>query len=343
MNELFNEITLFSVVSLGAIGGVAAIILFMVAQKFKVIEDPRIDVVEDLLPGANCGGCGLAGCRALAEAIVKAESLEGVNCPPGGNDVMAQIAEAMGWEAEEHDPMIAVLRCNGSREFSPPKVRYDSAMTCDFAHALFAGEGGCPYGCLGCGDCVVACDFDAMYMDDKTGLPVILDKKCVACEACVKACPRSIIEMRKKGKKNRRIFVSCINREKGGVARKSCKVACIGCGRCVKECKFDAITMENNLAYIDYNKCTLCRKCAPVCPTNAILELNFPPRKKKPDQEGKAKEAKPQEAKKPGSAAGKPSPGDEKKEDKREEKKEEKKEEKRDKPGSSQNNESTTG
>ena len=274
-----NEITLISVVSLGAIGTISAIILYMVAQKFKVIEDPRIDLVADKLPGANCGGCGLAGCRALAEAIVKAESLEGMSCPPGGNDVMKDIAALLGLEAQERDPLIAVLRCNGSRENSPPKVKYDSHMTCAFANSLFAGEGGCPFGCLGCGDCVAACAFDAMYLDVVTGLPVILDDKCVACGACVKACPRNIIEMRKKGKKDRRIFVSCINREKGGPAKKNCAVACIGCGKCVKECRFDAITMENNLAYIDYNKCTLCRKCPPVCPTNAIHELNLPPRK----------------------------------------------------------------
>lgn len=278
-----NEITLLSVISLGAIGTVAAIILYFVAQKFKVIEDPRIDLVEEKLPGANCGGCGLAGCRALAEAIVKAGTMEGMSCPPGGNSVMSEIAAELGLVSEETEPMIAVLRCNGSRTNTPPKVKYEGAMTCAFSHSLFAGEGGCAYGCLGCGDCVEACAFDAMYMDNETGLPVILDDKCVACAACVKACPRTIIEMRKKGKKDRRIFVSCINKEKGGVARKNCVVACIGCGKCVKECPFDAITLENNLAYIDYDKCKLCRKCAPVCPTNAILELNFPARKVKPE------------------------------------------------------------
>lgn len=276
-----NEITIISVISLGSIGLVAAVILFLVASRFKVLEDPRIDVVADLLPGANCGGCGLAGCRAFAEAIVKAESLSGLNCPPGGNDTMQKIATALGLEATEAEPMIAVLRCNGSRQNSPPKVNYQGAMTCAFVHSLFSGEGGCPQGCLGCGDCVVACTFDAMYMDQITGLPVISNEKCVACGACVKACPRNIIEMRKKGKKDRRIYVSCINREKGGIARKNCSAACIGCGKCVKECQFDAIVLENNLAYIDFNKCTLCRKCVPVCPTEAIVELNFPARKAK--------------------------------------------------------------
>lgn len=283
MDGIINEITLISVVSLGAVGSLAAVVLYFVAQRFKVIEDPRIDVVAELLPGANCGGCGLAGCRALAEAIVKAESLDGMNCPPGGNEVMKDIASALGLEANVQEPMIAVLLCAGSREHAPPKVRYEGAMTCAFEHSLFAGEAGCAYGCLGCGDCVLVCDFNAMHMDQQTGLPVILDEKCVACGACVKACPRNIIEMRKKGKKDRRIFVSCVNKEKGGIAKKSCEVACIGCGKCVKECRFDAITLENNLAWIDHNKCTLCRKCPPVCPTNAIAELNFPPRKPRPE------------------------------------------------------------
>jgi ferredoxin len=118
-------------------------------------------------------------------------------------------------------------------------------------------------------------------MNPITGLPEVVDDKCTACGACVKACPRNIIELRKKNPKDRKIFVSCINEEKGGVARKNCSVACIGCGKCEKVCAFDAITIVNNLAYIDPVKCRLCRKCAPECPTNAILEINFPPKKEK--------------------------------------------------------------
>jgi len=145
---------------------------------------------------------------------------------------------------------------------------------------LFAGESACPNGCIGLADCVNACTFDAISIDDETGLPVV-NTNCVACGACVTACPRDIIELRPKGKKERRIFVSCVNTEKGGPAQKNCKVACIGCGKCVKVCKFDAITIENNLAYIDPIKCKLCRKCVIECPTGAIHELNFPPRKEK--------------------------------------------------------------
>ncbi|NTW23251.1 MAG: RnfABCDGE type electron transport complex subunit B [Lentimicrobium sp.] len=285
-----NETLVFAVISLSAIGVISAIILYFVARKFKVIEDPRIDIVADLLPGANCGGCGLAGCRAFAEELVKSTDLSKLNCPVGGNDTMKQVAAALGLEAPEKDPMIAVVRCSGSRVNAPAKVIYDSATSCAFAHVLSAGESGCPNGCLGLGDCVVSCNFDAIYIDEVTGLPVVSDENCVACGACVTACPRSIIELRLKGKKDRRIFVSCVNTEKGGPAKKNCAVACIGCGKCVKECPYEAITMVNNLAYIDYNKCRLCRKCEPVCPTSAILEMNFPARKEKSGDTAKVTE-----------------------------------------------------
>lgn len=289
-----NEVILYAIISLGAIGIAAAIILYFVAQKFKVIEDPKIDIVEENLPAANCGGCGFAGCRNFAEATVarakKEGNLEGLNCPVGGNEVMKVVADVLGLEVEESEPQIAVVRCNGSIQNAPKKTRYDGPATCAFAHNLFNGESGCPYGCLGLGDCVDACQFDAMYMDKETGLPVVIEENCVACGACVEACPRNIIELRNQGKKSRRIYVCCINEEKGGPAKKNCSVACIGCQKCFKVCPFDAITMNNNLAYIDYQKCKLCRKCVQECPTGAIHELNFPPRKEK-------KETKPEKEK----------------------------------------------
>jgi Na+-translocating ferredoxin:NAD+ oxidoreductase RNF subunit RnfB len=279
-----NIIVLYSVIALGAIGLMAAVILYFVAQKFKVIEDPKIDEVSEVLPAANCGGCGFAGCRAFAETLVnqgnKIGNIEGLNCPVGGNDVMALVAKILGLEVIAQDPQIAVVRCNGSIANSPKKVNYDGAPSCAFSNSLFTGEGGCSYGCLGLGDCVIACKFDAILIHTETGLPVVNDK-CVACGACVVACPRSIIELRPKGKKDRRIYVSCVNKERGGPARKNCAVACIGCGKCVKVCAFDAISMVNNLAYIDPLKCKLCRKCDPECPTGAIHELNFPARKEK--------------------------------------------------------------
>ncbi|MFN8208380.1 MAG: Fe-S cluster domain-containing protein [Bacteroidales bacterium] len=286
-----NTTILYTILSLSAIGAVSAVILFFVAQKFKVFEDPRIDEVEQVLPSANCGGCGYAGCRNFAEATVKAETLEGLYCPVGRDEVMKKVADILGKTPSAAAPLVAVVRCNGTPEFRPRTNIYDGVPTCAIAHSLYTGEGGCPHGCLGCGDCVRACKFDAMYMDENTGLPVIIDANCTACGACVKACPRNIIELRQKNKADRKIYVSCVNEEKGAIAVKNCKVACIACGKCVKVCPFDAITMDKNLAFIDSVKCRLCRKCAPECPTNAILEINFPPKKEKQTTEKAAEPA----------------------------------------------------
>ena len=276
-----SSTVLFTIITLSALGLASAVILYFVAQKFKVFEDPRIDEVQEKLPGANCGGCGFAGCRNFAEALVKADSFDGIFCPVGGNSTMADVAAILGRSAQAQDPKVAVVRCNGTPECRPRTNAYDGVKSCDIAHNLYIGEGGCPFGCLGYGECVTACDFDAIHMNPVTGLPEVNDDKCTACNACVKACPRKIIELRKKNPKDRKIFVSCINTEKGAVARKNCQVACIGCGKCVKVCPFEAITMDNNLAYIDPVKCRLCRKCVPECPTNAIIEIGFSPRKEK--------------------------------------------------------------
>ena len=274
-----STIIIYTILTLSIIGTFAAIILYFVAQKFKVYEDPRIDLVEAALPGANCGGCGYAGCRAFADACVGKGELSDLFCPVGGNDCMSGVAGILGIEAVKQDPKVAVVRCNGTCEHRPKTNIYDGSMSCAVAASLYAGDTGCSFGCLGCGDCAVSCDFDALHMNPITGLPEVDDDKCVACGACVKACPKTLIELRKKAPKDRKIYVSCRNMDKGGVARKSCSVACIGCGKCEKECKFDAINITNNLAFIDSDKCKLCRKCVSVCPTNAIIELNFPPRK----------------------------------------------------------------
>lgn len=293
------NVLIVSLITLGVTGLLAALILYYVAQKFKVEEDPRIDQVVEVLPGANCGGCGFAGCRALAEACVKAENLDSVNCPVGGSSVMAQVADILGMAAVASEPKIAVVRCNGTCEARPRTNRYDGTQNCRIVHNLYAGETACPFGCLGCGDCVRACQFDAIHINPETGLPEVDEEKCTACGACVKACPRNIIELRKKGPKGRRMVVECVNKDKGAVARKACLNACIGCGKCQKVCEFDAIVIENNLAYIDYTKCRLCRKCEAECPTGAIHAVNFPPRKEKPADPKPTAEAKPAAAPKP--------------------------------------------
>jgi len=271
-----------TIIVLLLLGLVSSILLFVVSKKFEVHEDPRIGEVSEVLPQANCGGCGFPGCAAFASACVGSDNLEGLFCPVGGSPVMNKVSDILGMATTTAEPLIAVVRCNGTCEARPRTNVYDGAANCRIASALYKGDTDCSWGCLGHGDCVVACGFDAIHMNKDTLLPEVVEDKCVACGACVKACPKTIIELRKKGPKNRRIFVSCVNKDKGGVAAKACKNACIGCSKCFKECKFEAITMADNLSYIDHTKCRLCRKCVSVCPTHAIHELGFPPRKEVP-------------------------------------------------------------
>lgn len=274
---------IIAVAVLGGIGLISALVLFVCSKKFAVHEDPRIGQVTELLPGANCGGCGFPGCGGFADALVKAAdggSIDGMLCPVGGSDVMSKAADLLGMAIANSEPKVAVVRCNGSCEHRPKIAEYSGLMTCSAMHACGSGETACGFGCLGCGDCAEACSFGGITINPETGLPEVNEDLCTSCGACVKACPRNIIELRKRGPKNRKVYVSCVNKDKGAVSMKACKVSCIGCGKCAKECPFDAIKVEGNVAYIDDNKCRLCRKCEKACPTHAIVAVNFPAPKK---------------------------------------------------------------
>ena len=295
------NVILIAVIVLGAIGLIAALVLYFTSKKFAVKEDPRIGQVNEVLPGANCGGCGFPGCGGMASACVKAAdagSLEGLNCPVGGQPVMEKVAAILGMKVEASAPKLAVVRCNGTCENRPRTVIYDGVKSCRIANTTCMGETACAYGCLGCGDCVNACQFDAIKMNEETGLPEVDSTKCTACGACAKACPRNIIEIRVvKGAKKMGVVVECMNKDKGAVAMKACKAACIGCQKCVKVCAFDAVHVENNLAYIDPEKCRNCRKCEQECPKKAIHALNMPVLKPKPAEPKPAPAAaKPAEA-----------------------------------------------
>ena len=271
-----SQIIIWTIAIITVLGLLLALVLYLVAEKFKVVEDPRIDEVEKVMPGAQCGGCGFAGCRAFAEAAVKAPNLDNNFCPVGGNDVMAKVAAILGYEVKAKAPMVAVVRCNGSCTNRPTVNTYDGYPSCKVKAALYSGDTGCAFGCLGCGDCVAACQFGALSMDPQTGLPVVDASKCTACGACTKACPKGIIELRPQGPRGMRMYVSCVNKDKGPSAKKACAAACIGCGICAKTCRHGAITVENNIAYIDPEKCKLCRECEAMCPTGAIHAVGFP-------------------------------------------------------------------
>ena len=264
-----------TVLTLSLLGALLAVILYFVAQKFKVEEDPRIDEVEKMLPGANCGGCGFAGCRAMSEALVKNDDIDSLYCPVAGGDVMKSIAGYLGKSAAEKAPMVATMLCGGTCQKRPKVNHYDGALSCAVVNTFYVGETGCAFGCIGYGDCVQACKFGAMTLNAETGLVEIDPDKCTACGACVKTCPKGLIELRKKWPKNRAIYVACRSKNRGSVVMKACKAGCIGCGKCAKACPFEAITIDNYLAYIDPNKCKLCRKCVNECPTGAINIKNM--------------------------------------------------------------------
>lgn len=288
-----------AVLTLGLIALVAAVILYVCSKKFAVQEDPRIALVAEVLPQANCGGCGFPGCSGMADALVKgadAGSLEGLNCPVGGAECMSKVADLLGMAVANSEPKVAVVRCAGTCAVRPKIAIYDGLNTCTAINATGSGETGCGFGCLGGGDCERACTFDAIKVNPETGIPEVDAEKCTSCGACVKACPRNVIELRNKGKRDRRVYVSCINKDKGAVAKKSCGAACIGCGKCAKVCKFDAITVEGNVAYIDFNKCKACGLCVRECPTGAIHCTFTLPTPKPAAEKAAAPAAKPAEA-----------------------------------------------
>ncbi len=297
------NVILIAVVVLGLVGLISAVVLFVASKKFAVYEDPRIGQVGEVLPQANCGGCGYPGCSGFAAACVKASesgSLSDLNCAPGGQKVMEQVAAILGLQASAAAPKVAVVRCQGTCDARPHGVEFDGAHSCRIQNMTGMGETQCLYGCLGEGDCEHACLFGAITVNPVTRIAEVDESKCTGCGACAKTCPRGIIELRPQGPKGRKVVVLCNNKDKGALATKECKVSCIGCGKCVKTCeKFEAITLGTNLAHIDPDKCKMCLKCVEACPRGAIKAFNFPPRKPRTEAlaapaEAKAPQVEPQ-------------------------------------------------
>lgn len=256
-----------AVAILGGFGILFGALLAYAAKKFAVEVDPRVEELLSVLPGANCGACGYAGCSNYADAIVAGAAT--TLCPVGGANVAEQLAAVMGVAADASVVrQVATVYCRGGKTECGTRFHYDGVQTCEAAQAIGGGDKLCSYGCLGYGDCFRACPFDAITMDDN-GLPVIDEAKCTGCRQCVLACPRHIIDMRPE---TALVQVRCLSEAKGKEVRAICTTGCIACGLCVKACPFDAIHVTNNLASIDYEKCRNCGLCVAKCPTKCIVE-----------------------------------------------------------------------
>jgi electron transport complex protein RnfB len=261
------------VLALVIIGGLGLLIggfLAYSAQRFAVDEDPRVETVCDLLPGANCGACGFAGCADYAEKAVKGEAAIDC-CVPGGKDVCNNICEVMGAEsAASVDKKIAEVRCVGTNEVARNKFYYQGVPDCKAAMMYGKGFKACQYGCLGLGTCVEVCPFDAMHMGEN-GLPVVDVENCTGCGICAKACPRDVIYIVNANRTGKVIL--CNSKDRGKAVSDACEVGCIGCKACIKGCPQEAIVVENNLAFIDSDKCNDCGECLDFCKRDAMRDV----------------------------------------------------------------------
>ena len=251
-----------------AMGFVLAVILTIASKIFFVPVDETVTNLRAELPGANCGACGFAGCDDYAAALAADHEIGTAKCPVGGAAVAAKLAEILGVEAGSAEPQVAVVMCNGNAQASKKLMEYQGLSTCAAAKQMFGGLNMCAHGGLGLGDCQAACPYGAIQVCD--GVAVVNRDVCVGCGICANTCPNHVIRIAPAKSK---VIVQCHSTDPGAKTRKACTNGCIGCKKCEKACKFDAVKVENNLAMIDPEKCKNCGLCAKECPTGAIINL----------------------------------------------------------------------
>ena len=261
---------LIPILAVTVIGLICAVMLVVASKFMAVPEDEKFTAVRACLPGANCGACGYAGCDGYAHALADGEITKTNLCVPGGADAAANVAAAMGLEAGDVVRQVAYVACCGNSECVSPRHEYVGIKSCSAAQLLYAGDSRCTYSCLGYGDCAAVCPNNAIEV--RNTLAQINPALCVGCGLCAKTCPNHVIHI---VPENIRTFVRCSNHDKGAVTRSACKIGCIGCKKCERECPAGAITIVNNLAAIDYDKCTHCGHCKEICTTGCITEASF--------------------------------------------------------------------
>lgn len=260
---------LAAILTMGLLALVFAIGLAFASKKFHVEHDEKIDKVRDVLPSYNCGACGYGTCDNYAKEVTTNKNLACDLCSPGGKKVACTVAEILGREiSEKKVQMVAQLKCNGGKDETTLKFEYDGVKNCKGANLISGGPKLCPYGCIGYGDCVNVCKFDALHIGPK-GIPVVDKEKCVACGACVKECPKKLFRFVPKEKK---VHVLCSSKDMVRDVISACKVGCISCKACERACPVDAIHVKDNLAEIDYSKCIMCGKCVVACPRHIIVD-----------------------------------------------------------------------
>ena len=258
---------IYAVLILAGLGLIAALGLGIASRVFAVATDPKVEAVLDLLPGANCGACGFAGCAGYADAVASGAAAAGL-CTVNSQENNEAIAKVLGVAMEKLERKFPVLHCQGDKVRAVFRYEYHGVFTCAAAHLLAGGSKGCRYGCLGYGDCMRSCPFDAIRLDEN-GMPIFDNNKCTSCGACERACPRNIIELVPVSKK---VHVLCMSKDKGARVQKYCALGCIACKKCEKNCPVDAIHVVDNIALIDYSKCINCGICASVCPSHSIID-----------------------------------------------------------------------
>lgn len=254
---------LIAVLVVGAIGLVVAVVLSFASAFFAVPVDEKVEKLTEVLPGANCGACGFSGCSGYAAALAKGEAEPG-QCPVGGDEVAKAVAGILGVEAGSSVPKTARVMCSGSCDNTDKRMIYKGIQSCAAASQIFGGGGQCTYGCIGMGDCVKECEYGAIKVCN--GVAVVNESLCKACKKCAAVCPKHIIDIVPK----QSAAVLCSNFDKGAQTKDDCKVGCIGCMKCQKACKAGAVKVTTFKATVNPELCTLCGKCAEVCPKGVI-------------------------------------------------------------------------